>query len=77
MSSTVTVKLPKKEAERLTKIALNYGLSLPEFSRYVLENISTGIPEESFNNYKNPKKMRESFSRALKDYETGKVHTRL
>ncbi|MDP1688934.1 MAG: hypothetical protein Q8L47_02280 [bacterium] len=68
--SIVTVNIPKIEKERLSKIALRYGLSLPELARRVLEEISSEIPNESFGEYKNSKQLRSSFNKALKDWES-------
>ncbi|MBI2452706.1 MAG: ribbon-helix-helix protein, CopG family [Parcubacteria group bacterium] len=77
MATTITVTLPKKEKERLERLALRYGLSLTEFSRRLLEEISSQIPEESFRDYKNPKELRASFERAIRDWRAGRVRTKL
>ena len=75
--STVSVLLPKKKQEQLTRLALRFGLSLPEFSRRILEEISSDIPEESFEDYKNPEGLKASFNRALRDWRAGRVRTSL
>lgn len=68
------IKLSKHEKERLSRLALRYGFSLPDFSRKILEEVSSAIPGESFHEYENPKALRASFSRALRDYRAGRVH---
>lgn len=35
------------------------------------------VPTESFSNYKNPKVIKASFDRALRDYKAGRVSTTL
>lgn len=77
MSSTITIKLPRQEQERLSRLALRYGLSLPEFSRRVLEELAAEFPEDSFANYQNPKALKASFLRALRDWRAGRVSARL
>ena len=77
MTSSVTIKLPKSERERLTRLALRYGLSLPELSRRILQEVASDIPEESFDDYENPEELRASFNQALRDYRAGRVHTKL
>ena len=73
----LTVNLPKKEKTRLTRIALRYGLSLPEFSRRVLQELADEIPEESFEDYSNVRKLKASYKRALADWRTGRISSRL
>ena len=77
MKSSFSIVLPKREQERLSRLALRYGLSLPEFSRRILGEITSDIPEESFDDYENPQELRASFSRALRDWRAGRVRTRL
>jgi len=77
MSSTVSIPLSKSEKVRLSRLALSYGLSLPELSRRVLEQLAAEIPEESFEDYLNPKELRASFNRALHDWQAGRVRARL
>ena len=76
-TTTLNIQLSKKEQERLSRLAFRYGFSLPEFSKRVLTELLSEIPEESFNDYTNPEELRASFKRALKDWQSGKVHTRL
>lgn len=77
MSVPLTISFSKKERERLGRLALRYGLSLPEFSRRILTELNSEIAEESFDDYENPKELRASFGRALRDWRTGRVHTAL
>ena len=77
MNSIISIPLPRNEKERLSRLALRYGLSLPELSRRVLEQLAAEIPEESFGDYENPKGLRASFNRALRDWQAGRVRTRL
>jgi hypothetical protein len=71
--TTLTIPLAKKEIEHLKRLALRYGLSLPEFSRLVLKELATSFPEDSFENYDNPQALKASFKRALKDWKKGRV----
>ena len=77
MPSTITIKLPKLERERLSRLALRYGFTLPEFSRRILEELASEFPEDSFENYRNPQALKRSFHRALRDWRAGRVYTRL
>lgn len=67
MSSTLTVTLPKADRERLTRLALSYGLSLKEFSRRILSEISSDIAQESFREYTNSNALKRSFRQAMKE----------
>jgi len=77
MNPTLTIKLNKSEEERLSRLALNYGLSLPEFSRKILIQLSNSFPSETWEEYKNPKALKASLNRALKDFTAGRVQTQL
>lgn len=77
MDTTVIIKLPKKEKERLLRMALRYGFSLPEFSRRILGELIATFPEESFADYRQPKALRASLKRALRDWRHGRVRTRV
>lgn len=77
MNSVISIPLPKSEAERLSRLALRYGLSLPEFSRWVLTELAAEIPEESFADYSNPEELRASFNRALRGLRAGRIRTGL
>lgn len=73
----ITISLPQKEKSRLSNLALRYGFSLPEFAGRILKEISSDIPEESWNEYKNPKTLKASIACALSDYKQGRFHTKL
>lgn len=73
----LTIDLPKRTKDRLTRLALLYGFSLQEFSRRVFENLDSAIPEESIEEYKNPKRLRASLRRALRDWKAGRVRRRI
>ena len=76
-TATITVKMPKIEKERLNQLALRYGLSLPELSHRILKEVASEIQEESFDGYDNPRQLRRSFARAIRDYRAGRVSARL
>jgi len=67
-----TITLPKSEQERLNQLALSYGLSLPKLTTFVLVKLSNSIPSESFDDYRNPAKLKASFARAFNDYRAGR-----
>lgn len=76
METTITIKIPKKEKERLHRLALSYGLSLSDFSRHIFSEISSAFPEESLEDYVNPKVLKSSIARSVVDYKKGNVsHT--
>ena len=75
--STLSVPLPQKEKERLSRLAMQYGLSLAEFSRHILTQIASDIPEESFDDYENPEELRASYRRAVRDWRAGRTRTKL
>ena len=77
MASTITIPVSERERERLSRLALRFGLSLPQFSRRVLGELASEIPEESFDDYEHSKGLRASFSRALRQYRDGRVTTHL
>lgn len=76
-TATINITLPKREKERLSRLALQYGFSLPEFSSRILNELASEIPEESLNEYAHPNRLRASLNRALKDWRTGRVKSRL
>lgn len=73
----ITIELPKRTKDRLARLALRYGFSLPEFSRRVFEELSTEIPEESLDDYKNTDWLRASLRRAVRDWRAGRVRRRV
>lgn len=77
MSQNLTIKLNKSESTRLNRLALRYGLSLPEFARKVLIDLQEAFPHETFDDYDDAKELKMSFARALADWRAGRVQTRL
>jgi hypothetical protein len=77
MSQTLTIKLNQTEMKRLSRLALRYGLSLPDFTRKVLVELEEAFPHESFEDYKDAGGLKNSFERALSDWRSGRVQTRL
>ena len=77
MNKTLTVVLTKNKKEELERLALHYGLSLPELSRRILEEVSSNFPEESLRDYIDPKELKRSLKRALRDWNAGRIHARL
>lgn len=73
----ITIALPKQKKEQLSRLARRYGLSLPEFSRRVLEELSSEFPQESFADYNNPDGLHLSFNKALLEWKTGRVYEKL
>jgi len=77
MSQTLTIKLNQTEMKRLSRLALRYGLSLPEFTRKVLVELEEAFPHESFEDYEDAGALKDSFERALSDWRSGRVQSRL
>jgi len=77
MSQTLTIKLSDEQRERLSRLALRYGLSLQEFTRKVLLELDEAFPHESFEDYEDAEALRASFERALSDWRSGRIQTRL
>ncbi len=75
--SEVTISLPKQKKEELSRLSLRYGLSLADFFRRILEELSAEFPKESFEDYDNPKALRASFRKALEDWKAGRVLKKL
>lgn len=73
MNVRINVTLKKQEKERLSRLALRYGLSLSEFSHKILTEINQEFPEESFTDYEKPRVLHASLSRALEDWRKGRV----
>lgn len=74
---TLTVNLSKETREKLHRLALQYGFSLQEFSTRILEELSSEFPEESFADYRHPKRLQASLKRAMADYKAGRTATTL
>lgn len=77
MSQNLTIKLNQSEMKRLSRLALRYGLSLPEFTRKVLVELEEAFPHESFADYEDAEGLKKSFQRALGDWRSGRIQTRL
>lgn len=77
MNQTLKIKLKGREKDHLSRLALRYGLSLPELGRRILIELNESFSKESFEEYQNPKSLKDSFRRALKDLENGRVQTSL
>lgn len=75
--SQVTIPMPAKEIDRLNRLALRYGFSLEELAVRVLRELSSTTPAESIEDYKNPRELRASLNRALRDYRSGRVSNSL
>ncbi|MBI3261302.1 hypothetical protein HYZ64_02975 [Candidatus Berkelbacteria bacterium] len=67
------IPLPKKDEERLNRLAFRYGLSLPTLAARILVGVSEEIPFESLDEYDNPKEIKQSLARALKEAKAGKL----
>lgn len=77
MKTSLTVTLPKKKRNELERLAVRYGLSLPEFFRRVLKELASEFPKESFTEYENPRALKRSLGRALRDWAGGRTRSRL
>lgn len=75
--SKLTIPLPKKDEERLSRLAIRYGLSLPMLAARILVGVTQEIPFESLDEYDNPQGIKRSLARALKDWKSGKVTDQL
>lgn len=75
MNRNITITLNQQEKDRLSRLALSYGLSLPDFSHKVLTELNETFPTESFKDYKNPKLAERAFNRALNNLKAGRVKT--
>jgi len=75
--ATITIPLSKKDKEHLSRLALRYGLSLSEFSKYVLAELTSDIPAESLSDYEHSGELKASLNRALADWRGGRVYGRL
>jgi hypothetical protein len=76
-SQTLTIKLNQAEMKRLSRLALRYGVSLPELTRKVLVELEEAFPHESFEDYEDAEGLKASFERALNDWRSGRVQNRL
>ncbi len=72
MNTTVTISIPKTKARDLSRVALRYGLNLKELAQKILIELRDTMPEESFSDYREPKKLKSSVTRAFGDYKAGR-----
>jgi len=77
MPTSLTITLPIAQQERLSRFALRYGFSLPSFAQRILEEVASEFPEESLEDYNQPKALKASLARALNDWRMGRVRTQL
>ena len=70
-TTTIKFNISKKKAEKLSRMALNYGLSLEDLARKIFSALKTSIGEESWSDYSAATKI--SFKRALNDLKAGRV----
>ena len=75
--NTITVKVKNSEKERLSAIAMRYGLTLPELAKKVLSEVREQFELESLNDYENPAEIRKALKSALSDYKKGRFLTKL
>lgn len=77
VSQSLSIPLPKRERNRLGRLAMRYGCSLPEFASRVLRELHDALPTESIADYERPRALRASLNRALDDWRRGHTRNRL
>ncbi len=70
--TTINIKLNNSEKQRLSAIAMRYGLTLPDLAKKVLEELKGQFELESIHEYENPSKVAKAVKIALQDYKKGK-----
>jgi len=75
VTKSIKFNIPKKEEERLNKIAVSYGLSIGELFKKIASNVSNSVGEESWLEYSEETK--KSFIKGLRDFKLGKVSSTL
>ena len=75
--NTITIKVKNLEKERLSAIAMRYGLTLSELAKKVLIEIREQFELESLNDYENPAEIKKDLKSALNDYKKGRFLTKL
>lgn len=73
MDQVITINLKNREKERLSRIALFYGLSLPELFHKLILELEHTLPTERLEDYDNPRAVKASLNRAMKDLKAGRV----
>ena len=77
MANGLILNLTKQSKTKLQRIAVQYGLSLADFSQHILESVSAAVPEELLSDYKNAPGVRTQLKTAMREYRAGKVRSRL
>lgn len=77
MNKIIKTTIHKRHADRLSRLAMRYGLSLDGFVSRVLSEISDDIPEESLSDYATPRALSSSIKRGLADWDNGRLSTKL
>lgn len=67
MANTVTI--PKTEYKRLKQAAERYETIREALAPMIVPE----FPEESFEDYEDPKRLKASYNRALKDFKNGRI----
>lgn len=75
--NTINIKLNNSEKQRLSAIAMRYGLTLPDLAKKVLQEVKEQFELESLSEYENPNKVKKAIKTALQDYKKGKFLTKL
>ncbi len=75
--NTINIKLNNSEKQRLSAIAMRYGLTLPDLAKKVLQEVKEQFELESIEEYENPGKVKKTIKTALLDYKKGKFLTKL
>ena len=75
--NSINIKFKKSEKEKLSRLAMRYGLSLPELAKRVLQEVREEFELESVHDYKNPKEILKDIDGALSDYKKGIFKTKL
>jgi len=75
--TTINIKLNNSEKQRLSAIAMRYGLTLPDLAKKVLQEVREQFELESLDHYENPEKIRKTIKRGISDYKKGKFFTKL
>ncbi len=75
--TAINIKLNSSEKQRLSAIAMRYGLTLPDLAKKVLQEIKEQFELESLDEYENPTKVKRAIKTALADYQKGRFLTKL
>ncbi len=75
--TSINIKLNNSEKQRLSAIAMRYGLTLPDLAKKVLQEVKEQFELESLDEYENPNKVSKAIKTALREYKKGKFLTKL